>query len=200
MGTRVARCPRALWLALVSALLVVGLLGCQRGKPPPTAPRGDTFAELRRVKGGVTVAPAGERARAPYPRERLREGEQVKLGADGLAWLRRDAGAVWLVAGPALLTLGSKAVELAQGRAFVDTEGGPPAEIRTPRGLLELSDARASVEVGAQGEVRVYVLRGSARAGGQHRAGPGELLTLVSGGKAEKTAELAGDEWTGGLA
>jgi tetratricopeptide (TPR) repeat protein len=200
MGTRVARCLRALWLSLVSPLLVVGLLGCQRGKPAPIAPRGDSFAELRRVKGDVTVAPVGERERAPYPRERLREGEQVSLGADGLAWLRRDAGAVWLVAGPAQLTLGSKAVDLVQGRAFVDTEGGPPAEVRTPRGLLELSDARASVEVGAQGEVRVYVLRGSARAGGQHRAGPGELLTLTSDGKAEKTAELGWDDWTGGLA
>ncbi|HYJ10436.1 MAG TPA: VIT domain-containing protein, partial [Polyangiaceae bacterium] len=201
MGTCVASCLRALWLALVlSASLVVGLLGCQRGKPVPMAPRGDTFAELRRVKGDVTVAPAGERERPPYPRERLREGERVRLGADGLAWLRRDAGAVWLVAGPAQLTLESKAVELAQGRAFVDTEGGPPAEIRTPRGLLELSDARASVEVGAQGDVKVYVLRGSARAAGQHRAGPGELLTLMSEGKAEKTAELGWDDWTGGLA
>jgi tetratricopeptide (TPR) repeat protein len=201
MGTRVASCLRAPWFALVlSVLLVVGLFGCQRGKPAPMAPRGDTFAELRRVKGDVTVAPAGEKERAPYPRERLREGERVRLGADGLVWLRRDAGAVWLVAGPAQLTLESKAVELAQGRAFVDTEGGPPAEIRTPRGLLELSDARASVEVGAQGDVKVYVLRGSARADGQHRAGPGELLALMSEGKAEKTAELGWDDWTGGLA
>ena len=108
-------------------------------------------------------------------------------------------GAVALVRGPARLVLRPEALELSEGRAFVDTNDGPPAAIDTPRGRLELSDARASVDVRAD-RAEVYVLRGAARAGSGARAGPGERLALRRDGAPTLTPETAWDDWTGGLA
>lgn len=161
---------------------------------------GDTFAELRGIKGEVRVTPPKESARKPYPRERICQGETIALGPDGLAWIRRDGGAVILVAGPARLTLRADSLDLAAGRAFVDTEGGPPSEIDTPRGALVLSDARASVDAEKDGTVETYVLRGSARSGRGQRAGAGELITEKADGSSTRTAAVAWDDWTGGLA
>jgi Ca-activated chloride channel family protein len=182
------------------ASAVVLAVGC---RPPPAAlvlTQGDTFAEMHTVKGDVTVTPPGEASRAPYPRERISDGEGVTLAAGALAWIRRDGGAVWLVEGPATLTLKSGSTSLEKGRAFVDSEGGPPVEIESPRGPIELADARASVEVRADGTEEVYVLRGSARAGSSGRAETGELLTLKTDGKATRGAAVAWEDWTGGLA
>ena len=51
--------------------------------------------------------------------------------------------------------------------------------IDSPRGAIELSDARASVEVLGDGSEDVYVLRGAARAAASaDRATAGERLTL----------------------
>src|SRR5579859_3388613 len=174
--------------------------GCRTRGEALVVSQGETFAELRAVKGEVTVTPPGEAARAPYPRERIVEGEAVQLAEGGLAWIRRDAGEVILVAGPARLTLHGPSIDLAAGRAFVDTSGGPPASVGTPHGRLELSDARASAEVRADGTAEVYVLRGAARAGSSVRAGPGERLTLAADGSPARTPEVAWDDWTGGLA
>ncbi len=185
-------------LAFASAL---ALAGCKR--PPPTSlvAHGDTFGEMRTVKGDVTVAAAGEAKRAPYPRERLAEGSQVTLGKGALAWIRRDAGAVWLVEGPAELTMHEGAVKLTAGRAFVDGEDGPPIRIDGPRGAVELEGARASVEVRSDGSEEVYVLRGAARAAASaQRAITGERLSLEADGSVKRTPAVAWDDWTGGLA
>jgi Ca-activated chloride channel family protein len=53
----------------------------------------------------VTVVAPHEAERAPYPRERVVDGEMIKVDAEGLAWLRRDGGATLLVHGPAALTV-----------------------------------------------------------------------------------------------
>jgi Ca-activated chloride channel family protein len=156
-----------------------------------------TFAELRTIKGALAVSAPGEQARRPYPRERIVEGEAVDVPEGGLAWMRRDGGATWLISGPAKLVVKSDAVELKAGRAFVDGEQGEPVSVVTPKGRLELSDARASVEVGQQ--VTAYVLRGSARSGDAERAGAGERLTLLGDGKVRRTAMLSWQDWTGGL-
>jgi Ca-activated chloride channel family protein len=189
-----------LLLALGAAAPAAGISGCHRSAEALVVSQGETFAELRAIKGDVTMTPPGEAARAPYPRERIVEGETVQLAEGGLAWLRRDAGAVMLVAGPARLTLRGTSVDMAEGRAFVDTNGGPPATVGTPHGALELSDARASAEVDADGSAAVYVLRGAVRAGASVRAGPGELLTVARDGTATRAPEVAWDDWTGGLA
>src|SRR5206468_1378560 len=133
-------------IAVALFVAPLALAGCKRSAPASIVAHGDTFAEMRTIKGSVTVAPPGESMRAPYPRERIADGCEVTLAAGALAWLRRDAGAVWLVEGPAQLTLREDNVKLTSGRAFVDAEDGPPIRIDSPRGAIELSDARASVE------------------------------------------------------
>ena len=188
-----------LLLLLLLFLILLCLVGCKRQAPAIVIAPGNTFAEMRTVKGGITITAPGETARAPYPRERLADGDVVTLAAGGLAWIRRDAGAVWLVDGPAKLTAHEGAVTLQQGKAFIDTEDGPPAIVDSPRGRIELADARASIDAAAGGQVDVYVLRGSARAEGADRAGAGELLTLKAGG-VTRTPAVAWDDWTGGLA
>jgi len=190
------------WAILLLLGVVVSFAGdCRTASAQQVALAGEgTFAEMRTIKGEVTVTAPAEAARAPYPRERIVEGEAATLAAGGLAWLRRDAGAVLLVAGPAKLVLHRSSVEITEGRAFVDTNDGPPALLDTPHGHVELSDARASVEVHAGGAADVYVLRGSARAGAGARAGPGELLTVATDGSSTRKPEIAWDDWTGGLA
>jgi Ca-activated chloride channel family protein len=185
------------------ALLVtpLALAGCKRPAPASLVAHGDTFAEMRTIKGDVSVTAPGEPKRAPYPRERIADGCEVTLAAGALAWLRRDAGAVWLVEGPAQLTLHEDSVKLGAGRAFVDAEDGPPVRIESPRGALELSDARASVEVLGDGSEDVYVLRGAARAAASpDRATAGERLSLKVDGTVTRTPAVAWDDWTGGLA
>lgn len=186
--------------ALLALLLFCIASGCSRGAAPLVVSAGQTFAELRAVKGDVTVLTSGEAARVPYPRERLAEGTSIALADGGLAWLRRDTGAVLLVDGPARVVARDAAIELTRGRAFVDTSGGPPVRLDTPRGPIELSDARASVEVSADGIASAYVLRGSARSGGADRAGAGELLVLKAQGAPTHAPAVAWDDWTGGLA
>ena len=142
---------RLIWICVIEVAFSLGApfgLGGCRGTQAATA-QATTFAELRAVKGDVTVSAPGENARAPYPRERIAEGTTVALGASGLAWIRKDAGAVWLVRGPAELVMHEGSVKLESGRAFIDGDMGPPVLLDTPRGPLELSDARASVEVRA---------------------------------------------------
>jgi tetratricopeptide (TPR) repeat protein len=189
------------WAPLALLVLVACAVGaCHHDRDALVVSAGETFAELRAIKGDVSVTPGDEARRAPYPRERISEGEAVQLAEGGLAWIRRDAGAVLLVAGPARLTLRHATVELTEGRAFVDTNDGPPAAIDTPHGRVELSDARASAEVHADGTAAIYVLRGSARAGSGGRAGPGERLTVDRNGASARAPEIAWDDWTGGLA
>src|SRR5258708_967042 len=115
-------------IALLSASVAAG---CKGAPAAAVVSQGDTFAEMRTVKGSAFVTPSGDAKRAPYPRERLADGEVVSLAAGALAWIRRDAGAVWLVEGPAELTLHEDAVKLAAGRAFIDGEDGPPVAIDT---------------------------------------------------------------------
>ncbi len=189
------------FIAVALFVAPVALAGCKRAAPASIVARGDTFAEMRTIKGEVTVTVPGESKRAPYPRERIAEGCEVTLAAGSLAWIRRDAGAVWLVEGPAQLTLREDAVKLTSGRAFVDAEDGPPVRIDSPRGAIELSDARASVEVFGDGSEDVYVLRGAARAGmSADRATAGERLSLKADGSVTRAPAVAWDDWTGGLA
>ncbi len=184
---------------LVVVVALVGVSGRASAQPAILAVD-DTFAEMRTIKGDVTVTPAGEAARAPYPRERLAEGAACKLGAGGLAWLRRDAGAIVLVVGPAQLTFHRGSIAMTQGKAFVDTNDGPATVLDVPHGHVELSDARASAEVHPDGTADVYVLRGTARAGSDARASPGEMLTVKADGSSTRAPEVAWDDWTGGLA
>lgn len=180
-------------------VLLLGLTSCKSTQPAGELIKGETFAELRAVKGSIVVTPPDKSARAPYPRERLVDGERVEIAAGGLGWMRRDGGATWLLSGPAKLRFRAQSVELTRGRAFVDSEHGDPVSIETPRGQLELSDARASVEVGGDGNVSVYVLRGTARASGSERVVAGERLTLAKNGKTEKKPVVSWEDWTGGL-
>ncbi|HET9930218.1 MAG TPA: VIT domain-containing protein, partial [Polyangiaceae bacterium] len=187
-------------LRFVVALVVgVSVASCAGGRAPSVS-RDVTFAELRTIKGTPRVQSPGEAARTPYARERLVDGEQVTLEAGALAWMRRDGGATWLIAGPAEFTLHADDVELKQGRVFVDNELGGAVEALTPRGKVELSEARASIDIATDGTMSVYVLRGSARAAGHERASAGELLSWQTDGKLRREASRAWDDWTGGLA
>jgi tetratricopeptide (TPR) repeat protein len=183
-------------LVVVFALLFA--VGCRRASAKEGVSERLTLAELRSVKGAVLVTPPGEPARRPYRRERLPAGAKVTIPEGGLAWMRRDGGATFLFAGPGELVLETSATRLSHGRAFVDGEVGEPVAVETPRGRLELADARASVDVKG-GAVSAYVLRGSARAENGERATAGELLVLGEGGKVTREPVLAWEDWTGGL-
>jgi tetratricopeptide (TPR) repeat protein len=184
----------------IVALGLVGSLvgaGCrQHGASGGVSPK-QTLAELRTIKGELRVSAPGEQGRKPYRRERIVDGEAVDVPEGGLAWMRRDGGATWLISGPAQLVVKNDAVELRAGRAFVDGEQGEPVSVVTPKGTLELSDARASVEVGKQ--VTAYVLRGTARSGDAERASAGELITLMGDGRVSRSPMLSWQDWTGGL-
>jgi tetratricopeptide (TPR) repeat protein len=183
----------SLWLAPV-------LFACRGGDGRPLVSPSQTFAELRTIKRGVTVVPPGRDAREPYPRERLVDGQAVRLASGGLAWLRRDGGVTLLVAGPAALTLRADALELGEGKLFVDTPPGSTTELKTPRGMLHLSAVRTSLELEKGGALRAYVLRGAVRTDGGKQAGPGEELTLAADGKATTRPVATWQDWTGGLA
>ncbi len=201
---------RAAWaLGLLTLAIVVWLAeGCHRTAAPVIVSEARTFAELRAIKGDVQVQDTGGSARAPYPRERLAEATELTLADGGLAWLRRDAGAVLLVSGPAHVVMHEENIDLTRGRMFVDTSGGPPVRLNVPHGpkasgLVELSDGRTSVEVAEGGAVSVYVLRGGARyavGAASGRAGPGEQLSFDAQGNASIAPVVAWNDWTGGLA
>jgi len=157
------------------------------------------------VRRGVRVLPPGEGERAPYARERLADGARVSVDEGGLAWLRRDGGATVLVAGPAHFTFRTASLEVTDGRLFVDTLSGATAEVITPAGPLHLSGVRASLDVSdgtsqhGPPVTAAYVLRGAVKTEAGLEAGPGEGLRLADG-KAEKSAVLSWEDWTGGLA
>jgi Ca-activated chloride channel family protein len=189
-------------LLALSSALAPSLLSC--GSPPeqPTSPRARTWAELRTVRRSITVTPPGEGERAPYPRERVLDGEGIKVAAGGLAWIRRDGGATLLVCGPAQLTVREGVIDLVEGRVFVDTPAGVVAELTTPSGPLHLAQVRASIEVAA-GSTEAYVLAGEVRSEGAGRAVAGEKLTVsgkAGASHAERAPALTWDDWTGGLA
>ncbi len=189
-------------LALFVVLFPSFVVSCGGTHEKPLLPRSQTWAELRTVRRAVWVKPPGEADRAPYPRERLVDGEAVKIEAEGLAWLRRDGGATLLVRGPAELTLSAEAIELGKGRVFVDTPAGITVELATPAGPLHLAHVRASIDVG-DAATEVYVLTGEVRTDRGARAGAGERLTVRGKGadaKAETSPALTWEDWTGGLA
>ncbi|MBK8251604.1 MAG: hypothetical protein IPK82_02920 [Polyangiaceae bacterium] len=198
------------WLTFTLFLWLLVLGGCD-SPGVPLAPKAQTWAELRVVRRDVKVQPPDGQARSPYPRERLVDGAQVIVDEDGIAWIRRDAGATFLVRGPAKLTLRPRTIEVLQGRLFVDTPGQRAVEIDTPSGPVSLSRVRASIDVGADGKTSAYVLSGEVRVSTQAasvqndaaRAGAGEQITLQGKGeslKVSKVPVLAWDDWTGGLA
>ncbi len=194
-----ARLSRAL-LALC-AVVLPSMISCGGSHERPLLPRSQTWAELRTIRRAVTVKPPEEGERAPHPRERLVDGEAVHVAGEGLAWLRRDGGATFLVRGPAELLLRSSAVELTEGRVFVDTPSGLATELATPAGPLHLAHVRASIDVPPAG-TEVYVLAGEVRTDGQAHAGPGERLVITGHGKdakAETAPVLAWSDWTGGF-
>ena len=186
-------------LVLLAALAVLGavLSGCG-SREQRLLPRAQTWAELRVVRRGVTVTPPGEAERDPYPRERLVDGEAVTVREGGLGWLRRDGGATLLVRGPARLVLRAGAVEVAEGRVFLDTPEAGTTALTTPGGPLNLSHVRASIDAGSDGTTEAYVLSGEIRAEGAVRAVAGEALRL-SHGKATTAPALTWEDWTGGL-
>ncbi len=198
---------RSVALALFVAV-VPGVLASCGGHEERLAPRSQTWAELRTVRRDVKVTPPGEGERAPYPRERLVDGEAVSVGAEGLAWIRRDGGATLLVRGPAKLVVRPEAIEVAEGRVFVDTPSGATTELATPSGPLHLAHVRASIDVRGAGDTDAYVLAGEIRTdgggpGGAVRAGAGERLKVTGkagAAKAETAPALTWEDWTGGLA
>jgi tetratricopeptide (TPR) repeat protein len=196
MGTgadqaRVRRC-----LLVFSLWAVLLLCGCGKDERP-LAPKTQTWAELRTVRRGVFVTPPGAAEREPYTRERLTDGQIVRLEPGALAWLRRDGGAMLLVRGPAKLRLFAQSVSIESGRVFVDAPG--PMLLETPAGALQLSKVRTSIEI-MDGGASAYVLDGELRTEAGNRARPGERLTLSRDGANRVAPELAWDDWTGGLA
>ncbi len=206
MPTCVRARPPTMALAILALCAVLlPSLSCGRSSARPLLPRSQTWAELRTLRRGVTVEPPEEGERRPYPRERLVDGEGVKVAAEGLAWLRRDGGATLLVRGPAELTLRSEAVVVTSGRVFIDTPAGRAAEIVTPLGPLHLAHVRASIDVGAMA-TEVYVLAGEVRSDDK-RATAGERLAITeiprnagNGRTVSVQPVTSWEDWTGGLA
>jgi Ca-activated chloride channel family protein len=157
------------------------------------------------VRRDVNVKTPGDEARAPYPRERLVDGEEVEIGDHGLAWVRRDGGATFLIQGPAKLAVHADAIQVTRGKLFVDTPPGVTERLETSGGPLYLAGVRASLEIGEGNATDAYVLRGEVRVGDgrEGRASAGEQLHVRgAAGAIKATAQpvLAWDDWTGGLA
>ncbi|MBI5534402.1 MAG: AgmX/PglI C-terminal domain-containing protein [Deltaproteobacteria bacterium] len=181
---------------------VLFLLSCGPAERP-LAPKTQTWAELRAVRGAVTVAPPGESDRALYPRERLADGAVVSVPPDGLAWLRRDGGATLLVRGPAKLKVKYDEFEVEQGRIFVDAPGDATTVIESKQGVLHLVRVRASLEITKDASTEAYVLAGEVRTDSGAHAEAGERIVLKGAGKdmkAETVPAVAWEDWTGGLA
>jgi tetratricopeptide (TPR) repeat protein len=193
---RSSRNVGAVFCALLSSSLLVA--SCGPGQRP-LSPKSQTWGELRTVRQGVQVQEPGEGKRAPYPRERLVDGEKITIEEGGLAWLRRDGGAKLLVAGPASLEMQRDAIAVKTGKVFVDTPPGIITDVTTERGALHLSHVRASLEAREDGSVDTYVLSGEVRTETGAFAGPGETLALKAD-KAERLPVLSWEDWTGGLA
>ncbi|MBN2196043.1 MAG: hypothetical protein JW751_24720, partial [Polyangiaceae bacterium] len=177
--------------------LVVWLVACGPDEEA-LAPDTTTWAELRTVRRGLAVEPPSVAVRPPYPRERLVDGTVVTVERGGLGWIRLDGGTTLLVHGPARLRQRPAAVELEQGRVFVDVPPGTSMELGTPQGPLTLTAVRASVDVDPAGPVEAYVLRGEVRSRAA-RARSGERLRLNKEA-VEVVAAVAWEDWTGGLA
>ena len=201
--------PRAALAVLPLALLAALCPSCSPSAPIPLRSRSQTWAELRVVRRAITVTPPGDAERAPYPRERLVDGEAITVAAGGLGWLRRDGGATLLVRGPAKLVLRADTIELTQGRVFVDTPEGGTTVLETPGGSLHLAHVRASIDAGSDGATEAYVLAGEVRAdGSSERAVAGEKLRLAPRAAGASTVApvvttspaIAWEDWTGGLA
>ncbi|NUQ77115.1 MAG: hypothetical protein HUU21_26570 [Polyangiaceae bacterium] len=209
-------------ITLLALWLAAGLVAC-KPQEKPLLPRSQTWAELRTVRRAVSVIPPNEKEREPFPRERLVDGQVVVVAEEGLAWLRRDAGATLLIRGPARLTVRSDAIELTEGRVFVDTPPDVTAELITPSGPLELSHVRASIDVRnkTNDATEVYVLAGEVKASGLKEvirkiggapkapplatasAGAGERLVVTGkpgDAKASIEPAVTWEDWTGGLA
>jgi tetratricopeptide (TPR) repeat protein len=161
---------------------------------------GETFAELRLIKGEAQVSADDQAPRNPYPRERLTQGQSVVLQPGALVWMRKDGGATWLISGPAELTLQATTIAAKHGRFFADTEQGEPVTLDTPRGPVTLRSARASVDVNQDGSVQVYALRGETRFGSTGHLTPGEELTWKSNAEPRVAPAVTWTDWTGGLA
>jgi tetratricopeptide (TPR) repeat protein len=187
---------RVAWFLFIGLSLCGWLLGCKNDKP--LEPSSLTFAELRVVRSGVSVQAPGESLRAPYARQRLVDGTLTKVEANGLAWLRRDDGALFLVRGPAEFRFGVDQLEVTSGRMFVSVPPGIVAQIQSGERLLRLANTRVSLEA-TEGQTGVYVLRGEVTEPGGKRAGAGEQMVLT---KADVKVEpqLVWQDWTGGLA
>ncbi len=194
---------RAFWPGFI-LLLIALLLSVSCGPKKVLAPRFQTFGELRAVRGEVTVTAPGDAQRGLFPRERLVDGEAVQVPADGLAWLRPDGGTTMLVRGPASLTFGKDALDVHEGRIFVDSPDERPTSVTTPQGALSLVRVRASLDVAGKGAAtEVYVLSGEVRTDGGARAAQGELLRLQGAAGSVKSSvrpAVAWVDWTGGLA
>ena len=86
--------------------------------------------------------------------------------AGSLAWIRRDAGAVWLVEGPAQLTMHEDAREARRPAARSSTARTARPSGSTRRAARSSSPTRAPASrCTPDGSEDVYVLRGAARAG-----------------------------------
>lgn len=179
--------------------VVIGFWGCKPKNDQALLTARETFAELRVVKGQVSIAEVGKSARVPYPRERLGEGASLTLQSDSLVYLRDDHGATWLLAGPAQAKITKQRVELASGKAFIDTQGGPAVSLGTTQGGIEVSEGRSSITVAGSGSIQAYALRGSVRHAAM-RAVAGEMLILNQGHAPETRKITAWTDWTAGLA
>lgn len=186
---------RALFAALIT--IVATLAGCKEEPPKKLPPSNITGAELRMIRRGVTVIPRGESERAPYARERLSEGAEVKIADGGLAWLRRDGGTTMLVRGPGKVGLTGDKLTIGEGKVFAEAPEGRVDTLEVPDASLVLSAVRASIEV-HDGKTDAYVLSGEIRAG-TTVAHAGELLHLA-GKTASVEPALSWEDWTGGLA
>ncbi len=188
--------PARAWTLFLLTLLVVAL-GCTAEPAKKLPSKAHTSTELRGIRRGVEVVHAGESARAPFARERLGEGAEIKIAEGGLAWLRRDGGATLLVRGPARISVEQAGLRLHEGRAFAETPAGVTETLQSPQGALVLSAVKASVEAAPSGTT-AYVLAGEIRSGTK-AAAAGEFLSL-EGEKVDVRPAAGWEDWTGGMA
>ena len=178
----------ARWPLLALVLVATagpGASGCHRGADVLVVSQGETFAEMRAIKGDVTVTPAGRgAARRPTPASASSKARPCTLAAGGLAWIRRDAGAVLLVAGPARPDDARRVGRHDRGARLRRHERRAAGDGSTRRKAIARAVRRARERRGARRRDarRSTCCAAPSAAGSSVRAGPGERLTLAGDG------------------
>ncbi len=181
----------------LSLALMAGM-GCGGDDATPPAP---TVASANVVRGAVTIAGDGSDGAQVLRPTRLVDGATLATGDDGRATIDHDGGAWILLDRGTTIAATLSALEVTQGRVFVDAKRAGDTELKTTHGAVRGSGATFAVEL-ADGATKMIVASGEityVTPQGEGTVAQGETLTMTGGAPVVSPTEMW-EDWTGGLA